>query len=69
MNQDAEARRDRLRTPRAAAVAGILFSVLLTISTVLVRLAVPEDPHRTADWLADSGKTVALAWDWSSSCS
>jgi hypothetical protein len=61
MNQEAETRRDRLTTPRAAAVAGILFSALLIISTVIVRLSVPEDPHRTADWLADSGKTVALA--------
>jgi hypothetical protein len=33
----------RLRTPRAAAVAGILFAVLFSISIVLIRLATPAD--------------------------
>jgi hypothetical protein len=61
MDQEAAARRARLTTPRAAAVAGILFSALLLASTVLIRLSVPEDAHRTADWLADSGESVALA--------
>jgi hypothetical protein len=32
----------RLRTPRAAAIAGILFALLFTISIVLIRLSVPE---------------------------
>jgi hypothetical protein len=35
------ATRQALRTPRAAAVAGILFSVLLLTSLVLIRLAIP----------------------------
>ena len=33
--------RQALRTPRAVAVAGIAFLVLLTVAFVLVRLAVP----------------------------
>jgi hypothetical protein len=34
-----------LRTPRAAAVAGILFSVLLITALVLLRVSVPADPR------------------------
>jgi hypothetical protein len=33
-----------LRTPRAAAVAGIAFSVLLTSALVLLRISVPAHP-------------------------
>jgi hypothetical protein len=34
----------RLRVPRAAAIAGIVFSVLLIASFVLLRRSVPADP-------------------------
>jgi hypothetical protein len=34
--------RQAIRTPRAVAVAGIIFSVLFTTSMVLIRLALPE---------------------------
>jgi hypothetical protein len=33
--------RARLKTPLAAAIAGILFSVLLTTTLVLIRISVP----------------------------
>ena len=49
----AELTRQALRTPRAAAVAGIAFSVLLTVAFVLVRLAVPRDPNEAGEWLTD----------------
>ena len=42
----------RLKTPRAAAIAGIVFSVLLMTSLVLVRLSVPADPLKGAAWLS-----------------
>ena len=45
-----------IRTPRAAAVAGIAFSGLLTTAMVLVRLAVPSDPDDAGEWLADGSK-------------
>ena len=45
--------RQALRTPRAAAVAGIAFSVLLTVAFVLVRLAVPHDPNEAGAWLTN----------------
>jgi hypothetical protein len=51
----------RLTTPRAAAVAGILFSVLLLTSLVLVRISVPAKPQEAGDWLSGSWKTVTLA--------
>lgn len=51
----------RLRTPRAAAIAGILFSLLLTVSVVLIRISIPEDPADGGGWLEEQGSTVALA--------
>jgi len=52
-----------LRTPRAAAIAGILFAVLLTAALVLVRIGAPADSRETGAWLTDprSRRLVALA--------
>jgi len=50
----------RLRTPRAAAVAGILFSVLLLAAFWLLRLSVPADPLEPGAWLASNANTVRL---------
>jgi hypothetical protein len=61
MDQEFTSARTRLTTPRAAAAAGILFSVLLIISLVLVRISVPADPQDAGAWLASSGKNVSLA--------
>jgi hypothetical protein len=61
MDQELTSPRARLTTPRAAAVAGILFSVLLIISLVLVRISVPADPQDAGAWLASSGNNVRLA--------
>ena len=44
MAQEIEITRASLRTPRAAAIAGIAFALLLGTALVLVRLAVPPDP-------------------------
>jgi hypothetical protein len=61
MNPGLTSTRARLTTPRAAAVAGILFSVLLIICLLLIRLSVPADPKDAGDWLTSSAKSVALA--------
>jgi hypothetical protein len=61
MQQELTSTRERLTTPRAAAVAGILFSVLLIISLVLIRISVPADPHAAGAWLSSNGNTVRLA--------
>ena len=50
-----------LRTPRAAAVAGIAFSVLLVAVFWLMRLSVPPDPHAPGAWLEGDTKYVAFA--------
>lgn len=50
-----------LRTPRAAAVAGIIFSVLLISALVLVRLSAPAHPAAAGAWLTDSGRRAAVA--------
>jgi hypothetical protein len=44
-----------LRTPRAAAVAGVLFALLLTTALVLVRTAVPGGAG-DGSWLADPSR-------------
>src|SRR5215475_11805239 len=51
----------KLKTPRAAAVAGILFTVLFTSSYILIRLSIPGNPAESGMWLKDRASTVALA--------
>lgn len=52
----------RLTTPRAAAVAGILFAVLIVVAYVLIRQAIPMDPaDQNAAWLKEQAGTVSLA--------
>lgn len=49
-----------LRTPRAAAVAGIVFSVFLIAALVLLQVSVPADPRVAGDWLSDSARRTAV---------
>jgi hypothetical protein len=60
MTEATSVTRQSIRTPRAAAVAGIVFSMLLTVALVLVRLALPSDPADAGDWLADGRKRDAV---------
>jgi hypothetical protein len=55
------AARSALKTPRAAALAGIVFSVLLIASLALLRLSVPANAAVVGGWLTDSGKRTAVA--------
>ncbi|MGC1565249.1 MAG: hypothetical protein WA794_04430 [Trebonia sp.] len=50
-----------LRTPRAAAVAGIVFSVLMITALVLLRISAPAHPGAGSQWLTDSGRRAAVA--------
>jgi hypothetical protein len=50
-----------LRTPRAAALAGIVFSVLLLTSLVLIRLSVPDRLDDTGTWLEDQAGRISFA--------
>ena len=49
-----------IRTPRAAALAGIAFSVLFAVALVLVRTAVPADPVDAEQWLSDGSRHDAV---------
>lgn len=51
----------QLKTPRAAAIAGILFAVLAGVAQVLIRLSIPSDATDSGAWLAGQGGTVSLA--------
>jgi hypothetical protein len=53
--------RSALKTPRAAALAGIVFSVLLITALTLLRVSVPANPAVAGGWLTDSGKRAAVA--------
>ena len=49
----------KLRTPRSAAIAGILFAVLLAISIVLFRLSIARNLADAGVWLAQGGRRTS----------
>ena len=49
-----------LRTPRAAAVAGVVFSVFLIAALVLLRLSTPAQPGVAGAWLTEPGRRAAV---------
>ncbi|EUC12447.1 UNVERIFIED_ORG: hypothetical protein BDU10_9940 [Burkholderia sp. CF145] len=51
----------RLRAPRAAAIAGIVFSVLLITSLLLLRRSVPVLSSEAGEWLRERSGTVSFA--------
>lgn len=51
----------RLTTPRAAALAGIIFSVLFTSSVILIRISIPADVFDRNTWVEDGERQVRLA--------
>jgi hypothetical protein len=55
--------RQAFAAPRAAAIAGVVFSVLLIVGLGLIRLSVPADPSQPGTWVTDSGRrnTVRFA--------
>jgi len=61
MNRDIPLTNSRMTTPRAAAIAGILFAVLLITSLVLVKISVPANPQDAGKWLSGNWRTVSLA--------
>ncbi len=61
MSQQSTVTRANLKTPKAAAIAGILFSVLLIVVLWLLRISVPDDPREPGSWLNSASRTVAIA--------
>jgi hypothetical protein len=49
-----------LRTPRAAAIAGIIFSALLGVILVLIIVSQPSDPTKPGAWLSDPARRGSL---------
>jgi hypothetical protein len=61
MNREAGLIREPMKTPRAAAVAGIIFSLLLTASFSLIRISVPASPLSEAAGFIKHAKAISLA--------
>jgi hypothetical protein len=59
--ENATLTRARLKTPKAAGIAGIVFSLLIIVIFWLLRRSVPNDPLDTGAWLVTESRTVALA--------
>jgi hypothetical protein len=51
----------RLETPRSAAIAGILFSLLFAISLVLIRISFPTDLTSGTEWLDQGAGKISVA--------
>ncbi len=52
--------RRSIRTPRAAAIAGIVFAVLLTAALTLIQLAVPSERTGIDSWISEPGRRRAV---------
>jgi hypothetical protein len=53
--------RAKLKTPRAAAIAGIIFSALFIAAFSMLRISVPSDPTEPGEWLKTSSSLVGFA--------
>jgi hypothetical protein len=51
----------QLTTPRAAALAGVLFAVLFGAVLILIRTKMPEGVQGSADWLSSRRSGIAAA--------
>ena len=54
-------RREALKTPRSAAIAGIIFAVLYGASMVLINISLPHEPVAGFPWLETDVRTITLA--------
>jgi len=61
MSENSALTRKQLNTPKAAAIAGIAFSVLLIAILWLLRRSVPDDPLDSGAWIATESGTVVIA--------
>jgi hypothetical protein len=63
MNQETALIRQRMRTPRAAAIAGIVFALLLITSYLLIWISIPANPLGAATDVVIHSKTISLAFN------
>jgi hypothetical protein len=54
-------KRTNLRTPRAAAIAGIVFSIALFLAFGLLRVSVPTKSSISDTWLGDHAEVITVA--------
>ena len=59
--QDVPQTRATLKTPKAAAIAGIVFSILFLVVFWLLRRAIPADPLEPGAWLARDTQSARYA--------
>jgi hypothetical protein len=52
--------RTNLKTPKAAAIAGIVFSLLTIAGFWLIFVSVPADPGEPGSWLSANSNTIAV---------
>jgi hypothetical protein len=53
-------RQKALSAPRGAAIAGVIFSLLMIVGIVLTRLAIPADLTHPGTWLTEPGRRDAV---------
>ena len=53
----------RLRAPKAAAIAGIVFAILLIIAMVLLLISLPENQQDSMTWLTTNRNNLLLAFN------
>jgi len=51
----------QLSTPRAAALAGVVFAVLLGTTLILIRIEMPDDARDSRDWLQNQQSAIITA--------
>jgi hypothetical protein len=61
MNQEPASIRQRIRTPRAAAIAGIVFSLLFITSLLLIWVSIPANPLGPASAVINHLKTISFS--------
>ena len=61
MSHKIDLTRTNLRTPKAAAIAGILFSILLLVALWLLRISIPAGSLAPNMWLRDQAKPITFA--------
>jgi hypothetical protein len=61
MTQASPSTHAQLTTPKAAAIAGIVFAVLLIAIFALLRSAIPGSPTEAGEWLSEDWRRAALA--------
>src|SRR3954471_18770546 len=61
MSRDSTLTNARLKTPKAAGIAGVIFSVLIVVIFWLLRSSVPADPLEPGAWLSSEPGRAAIA--------